>query len=63
MTFANSLGKHTNDQMISFYLITPSGFEVEYGFGGREIDDATWVPSRHTATSTWGHERLVRPGG
>ena len=63
VTFANSLGKHTNDQMISFYLITPSGFEVEYGFGGREIDDATWVPSRHTATSTWGHERLVRPGG
>ncbi|WP_439817025.1 VOC family protein [Zavarzinia sp. CC-PAN008] len=61
--FANGLGKHTNDEMVSFYLVTPSGFEVEFGFGGREIDDATWVPGRHTATSTWGHERLVGAPG
>jgi biphenyl-2,3-diol 1,2-dioxygenase len=28
------LGKHTNDHMVSFYLRTPSGFNVEYGWGG-----------------------------
>jgi biphenyl-2,3-diol 1,2-dioxygenase len=61
--FASGLGKHTNDHMVSFYLVTPSGFEVEYGFGGREIDDATWVPARHTSTSTWGHERMAHPPG
>jgi biphenyl-2,3-diol 1,2-dioxygenase len=37
-----NLGKHTNDHMVSFYLRTPSGFAVEYGWGAREVDDATW---------------------
>ena len=59
--FANGLGKHTNDHMVSFYLVTPSGFEVEFGHGARVVDDATWVPARHTATSTWGHERMAPP--
>jgi hypothetical protein len=36
------LGKHTNDHMVSFYLRTPSGFNVEYGWGAREVDDSTW---------------------
>jgi 2,3-dihydroxybiphenyl 1,2-dioxygenase len=52
----SSLGKHTNDRMISFYMRTPSGFDVEYGFGGVEIDDATWQPATHHATSFWGHK-------
>ena len=30
-----TLGTHTNDRMTSFYVRTPSGFEIEYGFGGR----------------------------
>ena len=32
---AMSLGRHTNDLMTSFYVRTPSGFEIEYGTGGR----------------------------
>ncbi|XOV87952.1 MAG: VOC family protein [Pseudomonadota bacterium] len=52
----SSLGKHTNDHMISFYMKTPSGFEIEYGFGGREIDDATWETTSYNATSIWGHK-------
>ncbi len=55
----SSLGKHTNDQMVSFYMRTPSGFDVEYGYGGIEIDDATWQTGTHYATSFWGH----RPPG
>ena len=27
----STLGRHSNDQMVSFYMSTPSGFEVEYG--------------------------------
>jgi 2,3-dihydroxybiphenyl 1,2-dioxygenase len=52
-----SLGRHTNDHMVSFYARTPSGFEVEYGYGAREIDDATWRVTRHDSTSAWGHKR------
>jgi hypothetical protein len=44
-----NLGKHTNDHMVSFYLRTPSGFNVEYGWGAREMDDATWQVQVHTA--------------
>lgn len=50
-------GKHTNDEMLSFYVKTPSGFELEYGYGGKKIDDATWTPSRYDAASYWGHRR------
>jgi hypothetical protein len=36
------LGCHMNDHIVSFYLSNPSGFAVEYGFGGRMIDDTVW---------------------
>src|SRR3546814_4344594 len=32
-----TLGRHTNDHMVSFYGATPSGFAVEYGWGAREM--------------------------
>ncbi len=51
------LGKHTNDHMVSFYMQSPSGFEVEYGWGARQIDDATWHVTQHTSGSIWGHKR------
>jgi len=54
---AASLGRHTNDHMVSFYARTPSGFEVEFGFGAREVDDATWRVTRHDKGSSWGHRR------
>ncbi|WP_158412409.1 VOC family protein, partial [Ilumatobacter nonamiensis] len=37
-----TLGKHTNDHMVSFYSRSPSGFDVEFGCGGLLVDDATW---------------------
>lgn len=51
------LGKHTNDHMVSFYMKSPSGFEVEYGWGARQIDEANWHVAQHTAISIWGHKR------
>jgi 2,3-dihydroxybiphenyl 1,2-dioxygenase len=54
---AQTLGRHTNDQMVSFYARTPSGFEVEFGFGALEVDDATWRVTRHDKPSSWGHKR------
>jgi biphenyl-2,3-diol 1,2-dioxygenase len=54
-----SLGRHTNDHMVSFYMRTPSGFEVEYGYGARTIDDSIWKVERHEAPSIWGHRGLA----
>jgi hypothetical protein len=30
-----STGKHSNDHMYSFYMRNPSGWMIEYGYGGR----------------------------
>ena len=62
---AYTLGRHTNDHVTSFYSHTPSGFFVEYGWGGRVIDPATWQPHEtHDGPSFWGHERLhMEPEG
>ena len=49
------LGKHPNDEMVSFYSRSPSGFDVEIGCGGRLIDDATWTVTEITKPSLWGH--------
>ncbi|MBS0531987.1 MAG: VOC family protein [Proteobacteria bacterium] len=54
-----TLGRHTNDLMTSFYAKTPSSFMVECGWGGRDIDPATWKPVELTdGPSLWGHERV-----
>ena len=55
------LGRHTNDHMISFYMETPSGFGVEYGWGGRTVDDANWQVTKHDRFSMWGHRRPEKP--
>lgn len=53
-----SLGRHSNDKMVSFYVATPSGFELEYGYDALEVDQATWSMARHDRISAWGHKRL-----
>jgi 2,3-dihydroxybiphenyl 1,2-dioxygenase len=50
-----TLGRHPNDRMFSFYAKTPSGFEFEYGWGARTVDDATWEPRTYDHISEWGH--------
>lgn len=55
-----TLGRHSNDDMLSFYPMTPSGFDLEYGWGGRAVDDDTWHVVTHRANSAWGH-RFQRP--
>ena len=61
---AYTLGRHINDHMTSFYVNTPSGFFIEYGWGGRVIDPATWQPHEtFDGPSLWGHERLHLPEG
>lgn len=55
---AMTLGRHSNDDMISFYTRTPSGFQIEFGTGGLLIDDSEWLPPRFDVPSFWGHVRV-----
>lgn len=51
------LGRHTNDRMLSFYMQSPSGFEVEFGCGGRLIDETEWRLEVFDKAEIWGHQR------
>jgi 2,3-dihydroxybiphenyl 1,2-dioxygenase len=50
-----TLGMHPNDHMLSFYVRTPSGFSVEYGWGGLLIDEDTWQVNKLDKLHWWGH--------
>jgi 3,4-dihydroxy-9,10-secoandrosta-1,3,5(10)-triene-9,17-dione 4,5-dioxygenase len=52
---SSSLGRHANDHMVSFYVQTPGGFDIEYGTDGLIVDDGTWVTRETTTVSLWGH--------
>jgi 2,3-dihydroxybiphenyl 1,2-dioxygenase len=53
-----TLGRHVNDEVTSFYSWSPSKFLFEYGWGGRTIDTAGWLPhERKEGPSLWGHDR------
>ena len=55
LSISSSLGRHVNDHMVSFYVATPGGFDVEYGTGGLLVDPAAWITTEFTAVSHWGH--------
>jgi 3,4-dihydroxy-9,10-secoandrosta-1,3,5(10)-triene-9,17-dione 4,5-dioxygenase len=54
-----SLGRHTNDHMISFYCAAPDPFMVEVGWGGLKIGDPqSEATYQITKPSFWGHRPL-----
>jgi 2,3-dihydroxybiphenyl 1,2-dioxygenase len=58
----STFGRHTNDHMTSFYTWSPSGFMVEYGWGGRLVTPGTWQAQEYTTgPSLWGHDRAWLP--
>lgn len=62
---AYSLGRHTNDRMLSFYVRSPSGFEIEYGWSAITIDDEDqWAVTYMNEPSMWGHRPVdaLEPG-
>lgn len=54
-----TLGQHTNDRMISFYMKTPSNFDIELGYGGAVVDWAQHIAHEFTEVSLWGHDFTV----
>lgn len=55
LSIAMSVGQHANDKAVSFYVATPSGFEIEYGWNPLVVDEASWHPAVWNRISTWGH--------
>ena len=54
---AMDVGLHTNDKDLSFYVVTPSGFQIECGWNPVLVEDETnWVPQVHQGISLWGHK-------
>ncbi|HEY3140243.1 MAG TPA: VOC family protein [Acidimicrobiales bacterium] len=56
LTIANGLGRHDNDGMFSFYVVSPAGFQVEVGYGARRITDGWDDNRRYDRVSIWGHQ-------
>ncbi len=54
-----TLGRHMNDEMISFYVRSPGGFDIEFGTEGLTVEDKSWVARESTAVSYWGHDFSV----
>jgi 2,3-dihydroxybiphenyl 1,2-dioxygenase len=53
---ANTMGQHANDQMVSFYSVSPGGWRVEIGATGRTVGD-DWTDVReYDRISEWGHQ-------
>jgi hypothetical protein len=59
---ATTLGRHPNDCVTSFYLKSPSGFMLEYGWGGKDVTPGSWQATEVTVgPSLWGHDRTWLP--
>lgn len=55
---ANGIGQHPNDRELSFYVTTPSGFDIELGWNPIAVTDeaeAHWQPGSYQGISLWGH--------
>jgi len=52
---ALAVGQHTNDKELSYYAMTPSGFEWEVGWNPIVVDEKTWEPTTYRGISIWGH--------
>jgi 2,3-dihydroxybiphenyl 1,2-dioxygenase len=61
LPIANALGKHDNDKMFSFYVVTPAGFQLEFGYGARTIEEPWTENRRYDRISEWGHQPIASP--
>ncbi|WP_106400519.1 biphenyl-2,3-diol 1,2-dioxygenase [Actinocorallia populi] len=55
-SLSSTLGRHTNDKMVSFYVRAPGGWDIEYGCEGMLVDETHYTAEEITADSYWGHD-------
>ena len=59
----STMGRHTNDRMLSFYMLTPGGFAMEFGCEGLKMDWNGYTPTVSALPSIWGHKFQMPEGG
>ncbi|QIK76125.1 VOC family protein [Nocardioides piscis] len=55
-SLSSTLGRHTNDKMVSFYVRAPGGWDLELGTEGMLVDESYYTAEEITADSYWGHD-------
>ncbi|WP_275572483.1 biphenyl-2,3-diol 1,2-dioxygenase [Mycolicibacterium vanbaalenii] len=53
---SSTLGRHTNDKMVSFYVRAPGDWDIEFGTDGMRVDETCYTAEEITADSYWGHQ-------
>ena len=53
---SSTLGRHTNDKMVSFYVRAPGDWDIEFGTDGMRVDENYYTAEEITADSYWGHQ-------
>ena len=53
---SSTLGRHTNDKMVSFYVRAPGDWDIEFGTEGMCVDEMYYTAEEITADSYWGHQ-------
>jgi 3,4-dihydroxy-9,10-secoandrosta-1,3,5(10)-triene-9,17-dione 4,5-dioxygenase len=53
---SSTLGRHTNDKMVSFYVRAPGDWDIEFGTDGVRVDETYYTAEEITADSYWGHQ-------
>ena len=59
VSLSATLGQHLNDKMTSFYMKTPGGFDMEYGYGGLQVNWEEHSAFEFNRVSIWGHDFSV----
>lgn len=55
LPITTTLGRHMPDTLISFYMRTPTGFDIEFGAQGERLDD-DYVQITPATPEGWGHK-------
>ncbi len=58
---SSTLGRHTNDKMVSFYVRAPGDWDIEFGTDGMRVDERYYTAEEITADSYWGHQWMGEP--
>lgn len=58
LPISSTLGRHKNDRMLSFYVRSPDGFDLELGAEGLQVGE-DWVAHAFCEGDVWGHHGLT----
>jgi len=60
MQITMTLGRHMMDTLVSFYMRSPTGFDIEFGSGGVVLDEESFIQLKPKAAEVWGHKFVAK---